>query len=960
MIPDSSNETSRRKALWAGGLALVGLLVLMTLPSSQWFRLDDATMLVVHLLLEMFSVVVSVLVVVIAWHAFSVDDRRIANTLIFGFTVVAGCDVVHALSYPGMPTFITPGSTSKGIFFWFAGRGFELLTVGLVASRLHFRGTRWAWQLAALATLVALFALGTWHLDWFPQTHIAGHGVTPFKTAVEVFLSAGNLVAAIVFWRHASRSAQDARQAYFAAACWVMALGELTFTSYYDTTDFLVIFGHLFKVGAYALIYAATFELGLREPFRRLQQSEHALRNKQAELDAVLQQVPAGLARLDKEGRFLYVNAHQERLFGKPLHDISGRPFEDIIPKHRLAELSHRWAMAMSGQRSTYEWNTLDEHGLEHHHAITLAPERAVDGRVIGAISVIVNTTEQRLLQNQLIGSLREVSDLKTALDAHAIVAITDARGVITSVNDKFCLISQYDREELVGQNHRIINSGYHPPAFFHELWRTISSGTIWNGEICNRARDGSLYWVYTTIVPFVNAQGQAERYVAIRADITERKRIELQVHQLAYHDSLTDLPNRRLLMSRMDQHMDNSTSNGHLGALLFLDLDHFKDINDTQGHQQGDALLRLTAERLRSTVRRSDTVARFGGDEFVVLLSDLGVDATEATTQAGRMAEEILHTLGAPYALEGVEVNCPASMGVVMFQGRRTAANELIKQADIALYQAKGTGRNTVCFFDPAIQKAFEYRMAIEADLRHALVRDEFRIYYQPITDTHRRVVGVEALLRWQHPQRGLVSPIDFIPLAEKSGLIVGIGQWVIEQTCSQLAQWQDHPVRCDWQISVNVSSNQFRQADFVAQVLAPLSRFAVQYGRLKLEVTESSLQSNLCDTVQKMQQLRAHGVRFAIDDFGTGYSSLSYIKELPINVLKIDRSFVRHVDSSREDASIAKTILTLAQNLGLDVVAEGVETEAQLETLRSFGCTYFQGYLFSRPVPVDQLPAR
>lgn len=957
MSPLSASH-ARRSALVVCGVALLTLLAASALPRFSLFsHQESGELLVLHLLLEMFSVVVSVLVVVMAWHAFSREQRQASHALIYGFSVVAGVDLLHAVSYPGMPDLFSPAGTDKAIFFWFMGRSFELLAVWLVALRWQLPGRQWQWQIAALGTTAVLFVVGTWRLDWFPLTFIPGQGVTPFKAAVEWVLCGGNLLAAGYFWLAARRPGGGPRDYYFAAACFVMGLGELTFTSYLAVSDFLVIFGHLFKVASYALIYAGVFALGLRDPYVRLQRSEAALRSHQAQLDAVLSHVPAGVARLDRQGRYLYVNHRLAQRLGRSADEILGRPFEEIVASERRAEVSYHWALALAGQSSAYEGQTYVIDGKPNHASAWMAPERDAQGNVVGVIAVVLDTTEQRLLQQQLMESLHEVEDLKSALDAHAIVAITDVRGQIVSVNDKFCQISKYSREELIGQTHRIINSGHHPHSFFQELWRTISAGGIWTGEICNRAKDGELYWVNTTIVPYMGSDGRPQRYVAIRADITERKRYELKVQELAYHDALTGLPNRLLLMDRLQQLLASVTRSGRLGALLYMDLDHFKEVNDTLGHEQGDDLLRQVGQRLRASVRETDTVARLGGDEFVVLLTDLGGDEVAATTQAGLLGEELLHTLSQPYQLTGGLINNTPSIGVVMIRGTTQNTDELLKQADIALYQAKDSGRATLCFFDPAIQAAFERRMALEADLRQALAQGEFHLHYQPVVDEAHRVVMVEALLRWQHPSRGMVSPAEFIPLAEKTGLIVPVGMWVIEQACAQLQQWQIHRVKSSWQIAVNVSARQFRQDDFVAQVVGLMERYQVGAGHLKLELTESSLQDNLQETVRKMRDLRMQGVRFAIDDFGTGYSSLSYLKELPIHVLKIDRAFVQNIASSSEDAAIARAILTLAWSLGLDVVAEGVETEAQFSALRSFGCPLFQGYFFSRPVPEPEL---
>jgi diguanylate cyclase (GGDEF)-like protein/PAS domain S-box-containing protein len=948
-------DHGRTLAIWACASAAVLTLVVLSLPRFSLFDHASGTMLSLHMLLELFSVVVCVLVVVIAWHSFKSQDRDIAATLIFTFSVVAAMDLVHALTYAGMPDLITPSSTPRAIFFWFMGRATELLGVWLVALKVRLPGRRWHAQVAALGVTAVLFGIGTWRLEWFPTTFVPGQGVTPFKVMVEWGLCVGNLAAAAWLWRAAQLPGSNPRAYYFAAACFVMGLGELAFTSYLAATDFLNIFGHLFKVAAYGLIYAATFMRGMQEPYDRLLISEQSLRDKQIELNAVLAQAHAGIARIDRDGRYVFVNENLAHRLGKPVDLIIGQHFEDIVAPERLELVRHHWRKAMSGEASTYVGQTMDLGGHPNHALAWMSPARDAQGHIEGTIAVVIDTTEQHLLQERLMASLGEVSDLKTALDAHAIVAMTDARGVITSVNDKFCEISKYSRGELVGRTHALINSGHHPKGFFQDLWQTIASGRVWTGEICNRAKDGTLYWVNTTIVPYSDAGGRPVRYLAIRADITERKLIEERVQQMAYQDALTGLPNRRLLMDRLQQALAASERGGHFGGLLLLDLDHFKNINDTLGHDQGDRLLQVVSRRLVDSVRQTDTVARLGGDEFVVLLADLGADEAEANARTGRLAEVVLQRLCEPVALERGEVNTSPSMGAVLFHGSHDSPQELLKQADISLYQAKEAGRGTVRFFDPAVQEDFQKRLAMEEDLRRALVARQFEVFYQPIVNLARDTIAVEALLRWRHPTKGLISPADFIPILERTGLIVPVGQWVIEQACALMHRWRADPVRGKWQVAVNVSARQFRQDDFVEQVSDALSRHDVIRGHLKLEITESLLQDNVQNTVERMNQLRLLGVRFAIDDFGTGYSSLTYLRTLPIQVLKIDRSFVQHVDSEVNDAAIAKTVLDLAENLHLEVVAEGVETEAQFATLARLGCQQFQGYLFSRPQPAE-----
>lgn len=469
-------------------------------------------------------------------------------------------------------------------------------------------------------------------------------------------------------------------------------------------------------------------------------------------------------------------------------------------------------------------------------------------------------------------------------------------------------------------------------------------------------AADGSVRNYDVRKVPVFSKEGQREGLVIIGREITQRKKDEADIHRLAYYDMLTQLPNRRLLLDRLMQALAASQRSQHYGALLFLDLDNFKALNDTRGHDVGDLLLIEIAQRLNAIVREGDTVGRLGGDEFVLMLENLSADAREAAIHASMVSVKAREAIARPYLLKGIEFTCTTSIGVSLFFAHHESVDDLLRHADLAMYQAKKDGRNSLRFFDPAMQAALDKHSALEGDLRHALKRQQLRLYYQIQVNSEGHAIGAEALLRWEHPERNLVSPADFIPLAEETGLIVPIGLWVLQTACTQIKNWSGNPATRDLQLAVNVSARQFRQADFVEQVQQVLSTSGINPARLKIELTESLVLDDVSDTITKMRALKALGISFSMDDFGTGYSSLSYLKLLPLDQLKIDQSFVRDLATDANDAAIVQAIITMGRTFGLNVIAEGVETKAQQAFLELHGCHAFQGYLFGKPVPLGQ----
>jgi diguanylate cyclase (GGDEF)-like protein/PAS domain S-box-containing protein len=549
-----------------------------------------------------------------------------------------------------------------------------------------------------------------------------------------------------------------------------------------------------------------------------------------------------------------------------------------------------------------------------------------------------------------------ESSIAAIAFESQEGMLVTDANGKILRANHAFTKITGYTTEEIIGKNPRILQSGLHTHEFYATMWESIKDNGVWSGEVWNRRKDGVCYPEHLTITAVCDANSIVTNYIGTITDITKSHAAAAEIQHLAFYDPLTGLPNIRLLRERLKPALVSSYRSGRKGALLFIDLDNFKTLNDTLGHNMGDLLLQQVAQRLEFCVREGDTVARMGGDEFVVMLEDLSELTLEAAVQAEVIGNKILDALSQPYQLVTSYYQCTSSIGSTLFNDDDQSADELLKQADIAMYQAKDAGRNAMRFFDQQMQISIDTRVAMEADLRLAITENQFELYYQPQVNHNRQIIGAEVLIRWQHPQNGFTSPADFIPLAEATGLILPIGAWVLETACIQLKSWENDFQAQHLLLAVNVSARQFHQVDFVEQVQLVILRSGINPERLKLELTESLVLDNIDDTIIKMNALREIGVRFSMDDFGTGYSSLSSLKKLPLNQLKIDQSFVRDIASDPDDVVIVQTIIAMAKSLGMAVIAEGVETEVQRAFLEQHDCHLYQGYLFSRPVPIEQ----
>jgi len=565
------------------------------------------------------------------------------------------------------------------------------------------------------------------------------------------------------------------------------------------------------------------------------------------------------------------------------------------------------------------------------------------------------------------LGKSRDRQELYLATFEHAPIGVARfaGNGRWLQVNQRLCDITGYTREEMLQLSYHALA---HPDDAMSHVRETeeLIAGRAASlvREMRFVRKDGVVVWVQVHSSIMRDADGGARYGISVVTDIAERKAAEDQIHTLAYYDALTKLPNRRMLVDRLSRALAVSARTGRQGAIMFIDLDHFKTLNDIQGHDVGDRLLAEVAHRLQAAMRQGDTVARLGGDDFVVMLEDLPADDLVAP-QVEAVAKKILAEIDRPYRLElsmggimdkPIEYHCTASIGITLFGAGREQVDDLLKHADLAMYQAKDSGRNSIRFFDPGMQARVTARAAMAQDLREAIRDGQFLVYYQAQVQAPGRLTGGEALLRWQHPQRGIVSPAEFILLAEETGLILPIGHWVLQTACRQLALWARDPCMAQLTIAVNVSAQQFAQGDFVEQVLQVISETNALPQRLKLELTESLLIMNVDAVIEKMSALKDRGVSFSLDDFGTGYSSLAYLKMLPLDQLKIDQAFVRDVLVDGNDAAIAKTIVALGRSLGLNVIAEGVETAAQRDFLAECGCLAYQGYFYGRPVPVAE----
>ena len=674
---------------------------------------------------------------------------------------------------------------------------------------------------------------------------------------------------------------------------------------------------------------------------------------------AILDALPQQIAVLATDGAIIAVNASW-RHFAQANALANSEPPADIGKKYLAVCLGARGASSEQAHAAANGIATVLA-GQAPHFKLEYACHSPTQQRWFSMlVTPLQNGWNGAVIAHTDITARRMAEvDLRIAamaFESSEGMLVTDSCGKILQVNQAFTSITGYSCEEAIGQRTSLLSSGRHDAAFYRAMWATIDVDGSWEGEIWNRRKNGEVYPQRLSIAAVKGHNGEISHYVASITDITVSKAASDEVKYLAFYDPLTRLPNRRLLLDRLRQVLVAGGGSGRYGVLMFIDLDNFKTLNDALGHNMGDMLLQQVARRLEGCLRQADTVARLGGDEFVVMVDGLSPHAADAARQTETLTAKILDALNAPYVLGAHRCRSTSSIGATLFHdGSSVQPEELLKQADIAMYQAKKAGRNGMRFFDQSMQDTITARARLEERLGLALEQEQFELYYQVQVDQNGRACGAEALLRWRQDDGSYMSPAEFIPLAEETGLILPLGNWVLKQACIQLRAWQQDPLTRELVLSINVSARQFHQADFGAQVRNTLAEHGIAPASLKLELTESLLLDNIEQTIISMQALTQLGVRFSLDDFGTGYSSLQYLKRLPLDQLKIDQSFVRELVHGKSDQAIVLTIISMARSLGLDVIAEGVETEAQRALLEQLGCLHYQGYLFGRPLPAD-----
>jgi diguanylate cyclase (GGDEF)-like protein/PAS domain S-box-containing protein len=1063
MWPHSRNLGSIKRIVWAL-LLLISTQVLVAMLPVISMTGSIANFVPLHTVLETFAIVISMLVFAVGWSSYRAGRSISPVFLACIFLGVGLIDLMHVLSYPGMPDFISPNNPDKTINFWLAARllnALGLLALVLIPWRQqHPRSLRW-WMLGSVIGLVGLVSwIGIFHQAWLPTMYETGSGLTPFKVGFEYLLAALFILTALGFL-YKLRSAKPYLD-LFAAAC-IMAMSEVFFTWYNNFTDIYNLLGHIYKVIAYVYIYRSIFLASVHAPYEQLSESRNLLQT-------VIDTLPMRVFWKNSEFRLMGCNTafaqdlglnNPQDAFGKKEHEllpidrVTAYQREDLrvmssgIPEAALRKTSLRFGEEEKWLRSSklpllnakketigvlgmyedvteqvgtneklYLYQSLVEYSADpiaildpfHHFRIVYANKAACEHfnttletllnthawdwdpiydpvklehfwrRLKGRKNILLQSSHRKstgevvpveisasYLQHDerelMVAYVRDITKRKEIEESMKLaslvyqssseaMAVTNLEGIILDINPAFTEVTGYSREEVLGKNASILSSDRQDDAFYQAMWQSINTTGTWQGEIWNKRKNGEIYAEWLSINTIYDENGLPYRRVELFSDITKRKESEQIIWHQANFDPLTGLPNRNMFQDRLDQEIKKATRTGQPLALMFLDLDRFKDINDTLGHAMGDELLKETAHRISACVRATDTVARLGGDEFTVILGEL-----EDTGGIERISRKILESLAEPFHLGEDVVYITVSIGLTFYPEDAENIPTLLKNADQAMYAAKSQGRNRYNYFTASMQEAAQTRMRLVSDMRTALMENQFRLHYQPVVELATgHIHKAEALIRWLHPVLGLVSPVQFIPVAEETGMINEIGDWVFREAAKQAAEWRAaHDSQ--FQISINKSPVQFQHGGTTLSLwIEHLQQLGLPGQGIVVEITEGLLLDASPAVSNQLLEMREAGIQVAIDDFGTGYSSLAYLKRFDIDYVKIDRSFVRNMATNPSDVILCEAIIVMAHKLGMQVIAEGVETDAQRQLLLAAGCDYGQGFLFSQAVTAEE----
>lgn len=930
-----SHAPEARTAFIAALIASLPVLAVSLFPAST-LTSNINGYVPLHTFLEILSIILALLVFTIVW---STRNKNLpCNLIIIALaSLVSGVmDISHTLSFPGMPDFVLSNTPQTTVQFWLGARlavALGLLAIAFHSWRTPLNTLRSSFMLFfALALTFALHILFLWYPDVMPLMFMGNKQPTTIKLAVEYLIIGAFLLAAFGHFLHLKHPRAFNASGFFAASL-LMALGELFFILYINIHDSYNLTGHLYKISGYFFLFRAVFSDTVQRPYDLLDQSR-------SRLNLTLSALPDLLFELSREGRYLNIYTPERAVLESPTPHMLGRSLYDVMPTES-ADIVQKAIdeAAETGRARTGPFSLQVAHGKTAWFEISIAKLSNNPPEPPTFLLISRNITDRYQAEQ----SLRTLSH---AIEFNPLAIIVfDSTLRIRQVNRAFTRMTGYEEVEVLDC----------PPHFLHApgaasiqartIEQKILEGTPWSGEVNSTRKDGSEFTIYLRVFPSRSPAGELTGFLSIAEDITDKKNYSMLLEQLSRHDQLTGLPNREMLQQRFEQFCaDNNPV-----AVLWLDLDNFKEVNDALGHAAGDTLLQQVAYRLRDNLNKNESVARISGDDFVILLANANEELVIRRTL------QLLELTARPITLPGQTLSLTASTGIALWPADGNNLGSLLQKAEIGKYKAKASGRNSHQFYEPQMQEMASLRLAQNNALKTALSNNELYLVYQPqICLQTRRVTGVEALLRWNSKEWGLVSPADFIPLAEASGMILSIGEWVLDTAMARLRSWLDEGLP-PFTMAVNISAIQFEHPRFVEQVSRLLSSHKIPPQLLELELTEAMAMQNPHVSEQRIRKLHAMSVRLSIDDFGTGHSSLSYLKRFKIDKLKIDREFIADMDHDPDDQAIVTAIIQMARRLSISVLAEGVETARQAELLKRLGCHQVQGYHFSRPLPEE-----